>query len=129
MKRIGEDNQIHKQLSPEARTLMLNYSYPGNVRELENIVERVLILSPGEEICPDDLPSEVSHARDHGQDLDWEQGFDLRQRLRDLELEWIREALRRFGTQRKVAQHLRVSQSTIARGCKRKRIADQLAQN
>lgn len=115
LKRIGEDNNIHKRLTPEARTLMLNYSYPGNVRELENIVERVLILSPGEEIRPDDLPGEVRKAQGHEQALDWEQGFDLRQRLRDLELELIREAMRRFGTQRQVAQHLRVSQSTIAR--------------
>ncbi len=127
-KRISEENQICKELSPEARTLLLNYSYPGNVRELENIIERVLILSPNEEIRPEDLPPEVRQAQARETVLNWEDGFDLRRRLRALELEWIREALRRFGSQRKAAKHLGVSQSTIARRLQEEKV-DSISHN
>jgi two-component system, NtrC family, response regulator AtoC len=46
-------------LSPEARRLLLNYSYPGNVRELINIVERMVVLCSNGKITPQDLPEEV----------------------------------------------------------------------
>ncbi|MCB2227080.1 MAG: sigma 54-interacting transcriptional regulator [Desulfarculaceae bacterium] len=115
LRRVSSENQIFKDLTPEARTLLLNYNYPGNVRELDNIIERVMILSPEEDIRPEDLPSEVRELPANVPTLDWSQGFDLRQRLRQVELELIQEALKRLGTQRKAAQHLGVSQSTIAR--------------
>lgn len=43
-------------VSEEARHLLSVYSYPGNIRELRNILERAWILSGGEEITPDHLP-------------------------------------------------------------------------
>jgi len=45
--------------SPEAAQTLMRYSWPGNVRELEHAVERAVILAPGAEIRPDDLPPEV----------------------------------------------------------------------
>ena len=44
-----------KRLSKEAENILLKYSFPGNVRELEHIIERSLIFSEGEEIQPKDL--------------------------------------------------------------------------
>jgi transcriptional regulator with GAF, ATPase, and Fis domain len=38
------------------------YAWPGNVRELENVVERVVLLSRGEEVTPDDLPENLRRA-------------------------------------------------------------------
>jgi two-component system response regulator AtoC len=46
-------------LSPEALQCLLNYDFPGNVRELKNIIERVSVLSPGPVITLDDLPSDL----------------------------------------------------------------------
>jgi DNA-binding NtrC family response regulator len=48
-----------KTLSPEALDILVNYAWPGNVRELANTIERLLILTPGEVIGPDDLPANI----------------------------------------------------------------------
>ena len=46
-------------LSNEAMQCLLHYDFPGNVRELKNIIERVSVLSPGPVITPEDLPSDL----------------------------------------------------------------------
>jgi DNA-binding NtrC family response regulator len=47
------------KFSPEAKDLLLNYDYPGNVRELENIVHRSAILCKAKTIKPEHLPEEI----------------------------------------------------------------------
>jgi len=44
-----------KKLSPESEALLLNYAFPGNIRELEHIIERAIIFAEGDVIRPDDL--------------------------------------------------------------------------
>ncbi|RUM38031.1 MAG: sigma-54-dependent Fis family transcriptional regulator [Desulfobulbus sp.] len=46
-------------LAPQTMACLLNYSFPGNVRELRNIIERVSVLAPGPTILPEDLPAEL----------------------------------------------------------------------
>ena len=45
-----------KSFSNEALDLLMQYSWPGNVRELENLIERALVLSPGQVMTGEDLP-------------------------------------------------------------------------
>ena len=55
---------FHKQVTgiePQALDILCNYSYPGNVRELENIVERAVALTDGREIGPQDLPKDLQN--------------------------------------------------------------------
>jgi two-component system nitrogen regulation response regulator NtrX len=47
--------------------LLESYHWPGNARELRNIVERMAILTPGEEIGPNAVPVEISLAREVAQ--------------------------------------------------------------
>ncbi len=46
-------------LAPEVRNLLRSYPYPGNVRELENIIERAVALTEGEILTPQDLPADL----------------------------------------------------------------------
>ncbi|MCB9555911.1 MAG: sigma-54-dependent Fis family transcriptional regulator [Deltaproteobacteria bacterium] len=49
-------------MSPEVRDALMRYPWPGNVRELVNVVERAMLLCPGEEITLDQLPDGIIRA-------------------------------------------------------------------
>lgn len=55
-----------KGLAREARDILVKYDYPGNVRELENILERAVVLTRGEYITSEDLPNLTEHAAASG---------------------------------------------------------------
>ena len=50
------------QISPEAMELLLGYSWPGNIRQLENAIERACVTARQGVIEPDNLPAEAAHA-------------------------------------------------------------------
>ena len=52
------DRQFHG-ISAEAMQILVGYSWPGNVRELRNLVESMVVLAPGREITPQDIPPEI----------------------------------------------------------------------
>jgi len=52
----GENGKRPKTISVEALAYFLSYDWPGNVRELRNMVERLVIMTPGDVIDPDALP-------------------------------------------------------------------------
>ena len=58
-----EMNKEHIEMSDNVRNMLVNYNYPGNVRELKNIIERVLVLSEHGEIKEEYLPSDIVAGR------------------------------------------------------------------
>jgi two-component system response regulator AtoC len=50
---------VSMEISPEAMQCLIDYDYPGNVRELKNIIERASVLAPAPIIKPDDLPADL----------------------------------------------------------------------
>ncbi|MDP2958276.1 MAG: sigma-54 dependent transcriptional regulator [Longimicrobiales bacterium] len=83
-----------KGVTPEAQTLLETYGWPGNVREICNVVERAVLLTEGDQIDPDALPPEVRNQRSGGEHAGTFSlgpgGVDLEQ----LEHELLMEALR-----------------------------------
>jgi two-component system response regulator AtoC len=53
-------------IEPEAMDVLLSYSWPGNIRELENVLERALVLTEGPKISVGDLPETVRRPAPEG---------------------------------------------------------------
>ena len=110
----------HKILSPEAMTQLLEYDFPGNIRELENIVERTVILCTEDEIRPRHLMRSLSGSICQAQGLASPIGkLTLKQALARYENELIQRAIRRYGSKSGAARALGVDPSTIIRKIQR----------
>jgi transcriptional regulator with PAS, ATPase and Fis domain len=101
------------KIAHDALELLARYPFPGNIRELWNIVERLAVSCRSGLVDVPDLPSEITQAA-------LSEGAptgvtNLRQVLRKVEAGIVREALQRYGSQTKAAKHLGVGQATIAR--------------
>ncbi len=93
-----------------AMDLLLSYPYDGNVRELENIIERAVTLEPGDMVTTESLPM---HMQSGSNLLQWagdleipEDGLELDAIVENLERNLITKALRRTGGVRKAAAKL-----------------------
>ena len=66
-------NKTVKGLTPEAQQLLLMYQYPGNIRELENIIKRALVIAEGSLITPKNLPDhlQVRNKKEESMDFDF----------------------------------------------------------
>ncbi|RKY05457.1 PEP-CTERM-box response regulator transcription factor [Candidatus Poribacteria bacterium] len=104
----------------EAIDRMMSYSWPGNIRELQNKIRRAVLIASGKMITPEDLDLT---------DVEVEKGFELRKRVTlqeardELEIRMVREALARSkGNVSKAAKELGVSRATLYDLLKKHRI-------
>jgi PAS domain S-box-containing protein len=114
---FGKKVGVHKRLSVEASDILLNYEYPGNVRELINLCERLVVMTDAETINPADLPQEILiSVEGSGWNLTrWVKEKTLAETLNKVEEQVYREAMNEYRNQYKVAAALGVSQATVAR--------------
>jgi two-component system, NtrC family, response regulator PilR len=111
---IADPNGVLPQISPEALQLLMSYPFPGNIRELENLIERALVLSSSA-ILPEHFPDEVVTSIKHNGEfiegsidkLDLA-GFpvDLEKELEKIEKLLLFQALERTGGAKKQAAEL-----------------------
>ena len=112
-------------VSQNAMRRMMAYDWPGNVRQLENAVERALALSPGRShIDEADLPGEVRQAAESSLDpaiVLPETGLDLPEHLQRIERTLIDEALERTGgNKQRAARLLGLKRTTLVEKTKRR---------
>ncbi len=126
---IGKYNEengriITENLSPEVLSLLENYYYPGNVRELENIIERAVVIAPTDEITVECLRPEVRNpelAREMIQDgegssddIDISRGVNFYDEVRRFETDLIRRSLDQTGGhQSRAARLLGLNATTL----------------
>ncbi|MEJ2471543.1 MAG: sigma-54 dependent transcriptional regulator [Desulfuromonadales bacterium] len=110
-------------MSPEAITAMENYAWPGNVREMENVIERAVALTDGERIDCQDLPSQIGGLRGDDQLPRLripEDGIDLTETIAGLEKALIQQALHKSDNiKARAATLLRINRTTLVEKIKR----------
>ncbi len=95
--------QVGKELrgiSKAALECLETYDWPGNVRQLENVLERAVALETSDEIQPDSLPAEVRPGHRPKAEMDvylGEDGIDLEEHLEDLRCRYMLAAMERSG--------------------------------
>jgi two-component system NtrC family response regulator len=103
-------------VEPEAMSSFYKYSWPGNIRELENVIERALVLSRGSSISLEDIPPEIRESPEIEEGINtlisWEKG--LSETLDAIEERMIRQALKRAdNVQAQAAKMLAISRSNL----------------
>jgi DNA-binding NtrC family response regulator len=132
---LKRSNERHKRqvdgFDPQAMAVMEAYPWPGNIRELENIMERVVVVKAKGFITVNDLPPQIRAPQDHdaaprhtpipGLPKD---GTDLRAMLDAVEEQMIGEALERTGgNKNRAAELLGLNRTTLVEKLRRKRVA------
>jgi DNA-binding NtrC family response regulator len=126
LKKYNRENRKKvTSLSKEARDLLMRYDYPGNVRELENIIERAVVLCRGDTLSTQDLPlnlregkTEVALGRDR-------ETRSLPDTLEEIERQLIFKALEKSGgVQTKAAEELGISERVLRYKMKKYRISE-----
>ncbi|MCA1203694.1 sigma-54 interaction domain-containing protein [Priestia flexa] len=115
IKQFNQKYMTQKVLSAETAEAFQLYSWPGNVRELQNMIERLIVMSDGDDIQHLHLPEEITNLstnRDKVQVLDI---LPLKECMELAEQQLLKLAKQKYISTVKIADVLKVNQSTISR--------------
>jgi DNA-binding NtrC family response regulator len=128
---IGRTNQRRSRhvtgIDAEAMDALVNYEWPGNVRQLENTMERMVLLRSTGELTMNDVPPKIRDARrtalagNMGEPMLPVDGIDLRDAVEQFENALIRQALERTGwNKNRAATILQMNRTTLVEKLKKK---------
>ena len=115
-----------KGFSQEAMNLLINYRWPGNIRELENLIERLVILKGDGIVYPEDLPDKVRIIRFEEGIIPLtipDGGINLKDVVEEFENNLIVQALQKAqGVKNRAAQLLSLNRTTLVEKLKKKKL-------
>ena len=117
-----EHGRVGLGISPEAMRLLVRFDWPGNVRQLRNVIERAVLLAPGSVIGPAELPEEIREGGtpSSGGEAPLPPGMSFHEAVEEYERRLIRWALGECGgIQRRAAERLGMRPTTLNERMKR----------
>ncbi|MBF0529145.1 MAG: sigma 54-interacting transcriptional regulator [Deltaproteobacteria bacterium] len=118
---------LSKQMNRQVLDILIDYDWPGNIRELENAIERMVVVTPGEVITLEDLPPQI-RPRSSSSTNSLMEGRSLKEILAEVERLTLEESLKHHKTTREVARALGLNQSNVVRKLKRHRLSAETKQ-
>ena len=119
LKSYGEKFGKHMSISPWAMDFLMEQPWEGNIRELENVIQRLIISSGGREITLADVTQEMRSENSESVamgDIPGRDGeINLEEAVNEYEKGLVRYALEKYGSTRKAAKAMGVSQSQFMR--------------
>jgi PAS domain S-box-containing protein/TyrR family helix-turn-helix protein len=120
LKLFNDSYNMTKRFSTEVMDAFEKYSWPGNIRELRNLVERLVVMCPDNVITPADLPSNIcTEARCEdsvtGGGIRVIEVMPLKDAIENVEKQLIARAYEKFASTREMAKHLKISAPSIVR--------------
>ena len=114
--KFNEKYKMKKAISPQVIDLFLEYQWPGNIREMENLIENLIVLTLNDVIIPSDLPVKFNSSFiSNTPHYDVNEILPIKDAVWSLERKLIKKALTKYGSARKAAVALKVNQSTLVR--------------
>ncbi|MEO7660324.1 MAG: sigma-54 dependent transcriptional regulator [Pyrinomonadaceae bacterium] len=126
IKKYAAENgrDISENVSPDVLSLLESYNYPGNVRELENVIERAVVIAPSDEITVECLRPELrdpdrgmqmmAETEGVSSDIDIARGVSFYDEVKKFEIDLIRRALDQTGGhQSRAARLLGLNATTL----------------
>lgn len=110
-RQYGENKKLTYPVIEE----LSRYSWPGNIRELKNVIENMFVLSDEEYLRVQDIPWTSQRKRIKNNYT----GTSLEAAVMEMETELLREAKEKFQTTRQIAEYLEINQSTVVRKLKK----------
>lgn len=116
LERFNHKYNFQKLISSEVFKLFEKYAWPGNIRELANLVERLVIMSEQDIIYPDQLPEAIlkQHTTSSLQ-IEIDKIIPLKDAREQVETELITKAFKEYGSLRRAGEALGVAHSTLLR--------------
>jgi len=118
LSRLERKVKRRRGITPEALRALAHYPFPGNVRELLNLVERLMVTTTSDTIDVADLPRALLRLAGEATGTHAQGAPTLRKALQKVESQLLMDALVRYKTQALAAKHLGITQSTVARKAK-----------
>jgi len=115
LKKYNEKYQTDKLFTKEIYNLFLNYSWRGNIRELENLIERLVLICEQDEITADYLPEEFKQPADGQADIYFHDEMTYKEARDEFEINFLKKSIEKYKTVRKAAEKLGVDHSTIVK--------------
>ncbi len=108
--------KMNKSIYPGVVDIFMQYNWPGNVRELENLIERMVVITPKDIITVEDLPAHLMETVGANSSYILVSGIiPLKDAVESVEKQLLEKAYAKHHTARQVATELKVDASTIVR--------------